>query len=109
MHPGDCAPHLITAFALTERAVAPARLAEATAWAASALVAGQAAALALSGRLAEAHGPDGAFAVAVAAAAAALALALATRAPDSRGRTPAPPAPSPAAPQAAAPVPYAGR
>ncbi|MEF2526167.1 MFS transporter [Streptomyces sp. CS62] len=102
------APHLITAFALTERSVAPDRLAEATAWAASALVAGQASALALSGRLAEAHGSDGAFAVAVAAAAAALALALATRAPGPRAAPPAPPA-RPAAPTAAAPAGYAGR
>ncbi|MFJ7264178.1 MFS transporter [Streptomyces globosus] len=99
------APHLITAFALTERSVAPDRLAEATAWAASALVAGQASALALSGRLAEAHGSDGAFAVAVAAAAAALALALATRAPGPRAAPPA----RPAAPTAAAPAGYAGR
>ncbi|MEV4192154.1 MFS transporter, partial [Streptomyces toxytricini] len=103
------APHLITAFALTERSVAADRLAEATAWAASALVAGQASALALSGRLAEAHGPDGAFAVAVAAAALALVLACATRVPAARGRTPAPPAPSSAAPPGAAPVRYAGR
>ncbi|MFJ9790547.1 MFS transporter [Streptomyces globosus] len=99
------APHLITAFALTERSVAPDRLAEATAWAASALVAGQASALALSGRLAEAHGSDGAFAVAVAAAAAALALALATGAPGPRAAPPA----RPAAPTAAAPAGYAGR
>ncbi|GGS98917.1 MULTISPECIES: MFS transporter [Streptomyces] len=103
------APHLITAFALTERSVAADRLAEATAWAASALVAGQASALALSGRLAEAHGADGAFAVAVAAAALALALACATRVPAARGRVPARPDPSPAAPPGAAPVRYAGR
>ncbi|GAA1573531.1 MFS transporter [Streptomyces globosus] len=92
------APHLITAFALTERSVAPDRLAEATAWAASALVAGQASALALSGRLAEAHGSDG-------ASAAALALAFATRAPGPRAAPPA----RPAAPTAAAPAGYAGR
>ncbi|MEU2393191.1 MFS transporter [Streptomyces sp. NPDC007369] len=105
------APHLITAFALTERAVEPARLAEATAYAASALVAGQALALAVSGRLAEAYGPAGAFAVAVGAAAGALLLALATRVPAARahgaGRAYVPAqqtaAPQTAAPQTAAP------
>ncbi|MFJ3204586.1 MFS transporter [Streptomyces sp. NPDC086989] len=84
------APHLITAFALTERAVQPARLAESTAFAASSLVAGQAAALAASGRLAEWYGPAGAFAVAVGAAAAALLLALATRVPAARAHPAAP-------------------
>ncbi|KIF02589.1 hypothetical protein PL81_29090, partial [Streptomyces sp. RSD-27] len=74
-----CAPHLITAFALTERVVEPSRLAESTAIAASSLVAGQAVALAVSGRLAESYGPAGAFAVAVAAAALCLAVALVTR------------------------------
>ncbi|MFJ6937783.1 MFS transporter [Streptomyces sp. NPDC101132] len=75
------APHLITAFALTERHVPASRLAEAMAFAASSLVAGQALALALSGRLAERYGPAGAFAVAVAAAACCLGLALFTRMP----------------------------
>ncbi|RKT07538.1 MFS transporter [Streptomyces sp. 3211.6] len=83
------APHLITAFALTERVVAPSRLAESMAFAASALVAGQAAALAVSGRLAEAHGPVGAFAVAVGAAALCLATALVTRVPSARPPAPA--------------------
>ncbi|MFJ3837320.1 MFS transporter [Streptomyces sp. NPDC090054] len=78
------APHLITAFALTERVVEPARLAEAMAYAASSLVAGQAAALAVSGRLAEWYGPSGAFAVAVGAAALCLTLALVTRVPSAR-------------------------
>ncbi|MFD9575211.1 MFS transporter [Streptomyces sp. NPDC059982] len=78
------APHLITAFALTERVVEPARLAEAMAFAASSLVAGQAVALAVSGRLAEAYGPAGAFAVAVGAAALSLTLALVTRVPAAR-------------------------
>ncbi|MFD8981211.1 MFS transporter [Streptomyces sp. NPDC059564] len=78
------APHLITAFALTERVVEPARLAEAMAFAASSLVAGQAVALAVSGRLAEAYGPSGAFAVAVGAAALCLTLALVTRVPSAR-------------------------
>ncbi|MEU9236533.1 MFS transporter [Streptomyces subrutilus] len=78
------APHLITAFALTERVVEPARLAESTAFAASALVAGQALALPLAGRLAESYGPAAAFAVAVGAAALCLALALLTRVPDAR-------------------------
>ncbi|MFG2668713.1 MFS transporter [Streptomyces sp. NPDC048387] len=78
------APHLITAFALTERVVEPARLAESMAFAASSLVAGQALALAVSGRLAEAYGPSGAFAVAVGAAALCLVIALATRVPAER-------------------------
>lgn len=78
------APHLITAFALTERVVEPARLAESMAFAASSLVAGQAAALAVSGRLAEAYGPAGAFAVAVGAAALCLTLALVTTVPSAR-------------------------
>ncbi|MFH7593968.1 MFS transporter [Streptomyces racemochromogenes] len=78
------APHLITAFALTERVVAPSRLAESMAFAASSLVAGQAVALAVSGRLAEAYGPAGAFAVAVGAAALCLAIALVTRVPSAR-------------------------
>ncbi|MEU5149026.1 MFS transporter [Streptomyces yangpuensis] len=85
------APHLITAFALTERAVDPDRLATAMAFAASSLVAGQAAALVVAGRLAERYGPSGAFAVAVAAAALCLTLALATPVPAAR-TSPAPPA-----------------
>ncbi|MGW0749074.1 MFS transporter [Streptomyces sp. NPDC002587] len=80
------APHLITAFALTERVVEPARLAEAMAFAASSPVAGQAVALAVSGRLAESYGPAGAFSVAVGAAALALSLALVTRVPSARAR-----------------------
>ncbi|MEW1638992.1 MFS transporter [Streptomyces sp. NPDC093801] len=80
------APHLITAFALTERVVEPSRLAESMAFAASSLVAGQAVALAVSGRLAESYGPAGAFAVAVAAAALCLAVALVTRVPAARPR-----------------------
>ncbi|MFD8890172.1 MFS transporter [Streptomyces sp. NPDC059558] len=78
------APHLITAFALTERAVEPARLSTSMAFAASCLVAGQATALVLCGRLAEAYGPAGAFAVAVGAAALCLLLALVTRVPAAR-------------------------
>ncbi|MFC4329351.1 MFS transporter [Streptomyces andamanensis] len=73
------APHLITVFALTERAVPPARLAEAMAYATSAIVAGQAVAVAVCGRLAGAHGPAAAFAVASTAAALAALLALAAR------------------------------
>ncbi|MFE2880883.1 MFS transporter [Streptomyces roseus] len=84
------APHLITAFALTERVVEPSRLAEATAYAASSLVAGQAAALAASGRLAEWYGPAGAFAVAVGAAALALVLALVAGVPSARAHPAAP-------------------
>ncbi|WP_327303822.1 MFS transporter [Streptomyces sp. NBC_01298] len=82
------APHLITAFAITERAVSPSRLAESMAFATSSLVAGQAASLAVSGRLAEWYGPSAAFAVAVGAAALCLVLALVTRVPS--GRTHAP-------------------
>ncbi|MFI8264178.1 MFS transporter [Streptomyces sp. NPDC085665] len=108
------APHLITAFALTERAVEPARLAEAMAFAASSLVAGQAAALAASGRLAERYGPAGAFAVAVGAAALSLVLALVTRVPAARAHPAAPkvfiPAQQTAAPEGApSGTPYAGR
>lgn len=107
------APHLITAFALTERAVEPARLAEATAFAASALVAGQAAALAASGRLAEWYGPAGAFAVAVAAAALSLLLALVTRVPAARMHPAAPrafiPAQQTGSPEATGSSSYAGR
>lgn len=114
------APHLITAFALTERVVEPARLAEAMAFAASSLVAGQAVALAVSGRLAEAYGPSGAFAVAVGAAALCLTLALVTRVPAARprprpssrpsrrsrrSRRPRPPPIRPAPPPAPAPAP----
>ncbi|MFE5534468.1 MFS transporter [Streptomyces sp. NPDC056492] len=84
------APHLITAFALTERVVEPSRLAEATAYAASSLVAGQAAALAASGRLAEWYGPAGAFAVAVGAAALALVLALVAGVPAARAHPASP-------------------
>ncbi|WP_455358320.1 MFS transporter [Streptomyces sp. SYSU K21746] len=72
------APHLITAFALIERAVDPARLSEAMAFASSAIVGGMALAVAFSGRLAEQHGPAGAFLVAVGAAALCLCLALFT-------------------------------
>ncbi|MEU3063151.1 MFS transporter [Streptomyces subrutilus] len=91
------APHLITAFALTERVVEPARLGEATAFAASSLVAGQALALPLAGRLAESHGPAAAFAVAVGAAGLALTLALVTRVPSARPGAPGP-APAPGRP-----------
>ncbi|MDJ0380278.1 MFS transporter [Streptomyces sp. G-G2] len=102
------APHLITAFALTERAVAPERLAESMAFAASSLVAGQALALALSGRLAEWYGPAGAFAVAVAAAGLTLVLALSSRVPSARTH-PAGAAGGPSSPAAAPRGAYAGR
>ncbi len=62
------APHLITVFGLTERAVPAARLAESMAFLTSGIVGGQALALAASGRLAEGHGAPAAFAVAVVAA-----------------------------------------
>ncbi|MEU9006380.1 MFS transporter, partial [Streptomyces sp. NPDC048551] len=88
--------------------------AEAMAFAASSLVAGQAVALAVSGRLAEAYGPAGAFAVAVGAAALSLTLALVTRVPAARTPVkPFIPAQQTAAQQAAAQQaptsPYAGR
>ncbi|MFF8726058.1 MFS transporter [Streptomyces sp. NPDC015171] len=73
------APHLITVFGLLERAVAPSRLAESMAIATSALVGGQALAVAVTGRLAESHGPTAAFATACTAAALAFALALTIR------------------------------
>ncbi|WP_078962980.1 MFS transporter [Streptomyces sp. XY533] len=98
------APHLITAFALTERAVEPDRLATAMAFAASSLVAGQAAALVVAGRLAERYGPGGAFAVAVGAAALCLTLALVTRVPAAR----TPEAGTPVAGTPAARTPVAG-
>ncbi|MFJ2239544.1 hypothetical protein [Streptomyces sp. NPDC087859] len=73
------APHLITVFGLIERAVPPARLAEAMAFATSALVGGQALAIAGTGRLAESYGPAAAFGAASAAAALACAIALTAR------------------------------
>lgn len=104
------APHLITAFALTERAVEPGRLAEAMAFAASSLVAGQAASLAVSGRLAEWYGPSAAFAVAVGAAALCLVLALVTRVPDARTSHPvAASVPAPRPDAALGGAAYAGR
>ncbi|MFC7014766.1 MFS transporter [Streptomyces viridiviolaceus] len=73
------APHLIAVFALTERTVPRARLAEAMAFATSAITGGQALAVAVTGRTAESHGPAAAFAVASLAAALACLLALAAR------------------------------
>ncbi|WP_261989437.1 MFS transporter [Streptomyces sp. uw30] len=70
------APHLITVFGLTERVVPPARLAEAMAFATSALVGGQALAVAVTGRLAESYGPTAAFGAASLAAALACLIAL---------------------------------
>ncbi|MYT14391.1 hypothetical protein YWIDRAFT_03785 [Streptomyces sp. SceaMP-e96] len=76
------APHLITLFGLTERLVPAGRLAESMAFLTSAIVGGQALSLAVSGRLAEAHGPTAAFAVAVGAGVLILGLALTTRSTD---------------------------
>ncbi|MFF7370564.1 hypothetical protein [Streptomyces tricolor] len=73
------APHLITVFGLLERAVAPSRLAEAMGLATSALVGGQALAVAGTGRLAESHGPWTAFTAASTAAGLAFVLALTVR------------------------------
>ncbi|MFJ5142128.1 MFS transporter [Streptomyces sp. NPDC088707] len=74
------APHLITVFGLTERTVPTARLAESMAFLTSGIVAGQALALAGSGRLAEGHGAPAAFAVAVGAAVACALLSWTVRA-----------------------------
>ncbi|WP_308117010.1 hypothetical protein [Streptomyces guryensis] len=63
-------------FGLTERAVPPTRRAEAMAVATSAIVGGQALAVAVTGRLAESYGPAAAFAAASTAAALACAIAL---------------------------------
>ncbi|MEV0372185.1 MFS transporter [Streptomyces sp. NPDC050636] len=73
------APHLITLFGLTERVVPATRLAESMAFLTSAVVGGQALALAASGRLADAHGPSAAFAVAVGAAVLILGVAITAR------------------------------
>ncbi|WP_328878455.1 MFS transporter [Streptomyces sp. NBC_00299] len=81
------APHLITVFGLTERVVPPARLSEAMAFATSALVGGQALALAVTGRLAESYGPATAFGAASLAAALACAIALTARPASYSGRT----------------------
>ncbi|MFE6176423.1 MFS transporter [Streptomyces sp. NPDC056464] len=80
------APHLITVFGLTERVVPPARLAEAMAVAASALVGGQALAVAGTGRLAESYGPAAAFGAASLAAALACLIALTARPESYTGR-----------------------
>ncbi|MEU6506352.1 MFS transporter [Streptomyces sp. NPDC046942] len=85
------APHLITVFGLTERAVPPARLAEAMAFATSALVGGQALSIAVTGRLTDSYGPRAAFAVASTAAALTFVIALAARPTAHCGRiAPAP-------------------
>ncbi|MGI5458964.1 MFS transporter [Streptomyces sp. CA-249302] len=81
------APHLITVFGLTERAVPPSRLAEAMAFATSAIVGGQALAVAVTGRLAESYGPVAAFAAASTSAALACAIACAARPASYTGRT----------------------
>ncbi|MGW7634337.1 MFS transporter [Streptomyces decoyicus] len=89
------APHLITLFGLTERLVPAGRLAESMAFLTSAVVGGQALALAAAGRLAEAHGPSAAFAVAVGAAVLILCLALGAPARQ-RAAAPTPAAATPA-------------
>ncbi|MFE7442971.1 MFS transporter [Streptomyces chartreusis] len=81
------APHLITVFGLTERVVPPARLAEAMALATSALVGGQALAVAVTGRLTESYGPAAAFGAASLAAALACLIALMARPESYTGRT----------------------
>lgn len=81
------APHLITVFGLTERVVPPARLAEAMALATSALVGGQALAVAVTGRLAESYGPVAAFGAGSLAAAFACLIALTARPASYTGRT----------------------
>lgn len=82
------APHLITLFALTERAVPPSRLGESMAFMTSGIIGGQALALTAAGPLAEDSGPAAAFALAVGAAAAACLLALTSR-PDTEPPSPA--------------------
>ncbi|MFE1948964.1 MFS transporter [Streptomyces sp. NPDC059524] len=87
------APNLITAFALTERAVPRARLAEGMTVAASAFVGGQAVTLAAAGRLAQTYGPAAAFTVGSLAAALAFLVALRVRTlppdlPEIDGTTP---------------------
>ncbi len=89
------APHLITLFGLTERLVPAGRLAESMAFLTSAVVGGQALALAAAGRLAEAYGPSAAFAVAVGAAVLILPLALGAPA-RRRAAAPTPAAATPA-------------
>ncbi|WTF03925.1 MFS transporter [Streptomyces sp. NBC_01613] len=81
------APHLITVFGLTERAVPPARLAEAMAFATSAIVGGQALAVAVTGRLAETYGPTAAFVAASVVAALACVIALTARPASYSGPT----------------------
>ncbi|MGW7514955.1 MFS transporter [Streptomyces sp. NPDC054796] len=97
------APHLITLSGLTGRAVPAHRLAESMAFMTSAVVGGQALALAVAGPLAEARGPGAAFAVTVGSAAPALLLALLVRprTSDEAYRTTEPPA-APSAPPAPA-------
>ncbi|OAR22727.1 hypothetical protein A8W25_24380 [Streptomyces sp. ERV7] len=99
------APHLITLFALTERLVPAARLAESMAFLTSGIVGGQALALALSGRLAQDHGPVAAFAVMVVAAALCVVLSWSVRGlPAASGaRAPVPLRPGAAAPSDSAP------
>lgn len=81
------APHMITIFGLTERVVPATRLAESMAFLMSGIVAGQALALAVSGRLAESSGPPAAFAVAVGAALLCAGLSWAVRTRPAPGRT----------------------
>ncbi|MEU6665433.1 hypothetical protein [Streptomyces sp. NPDC046727] len=66
-------------FGLLERAVAPSRPVEAMGIATSALVCGQALAVAVTGRLAESHGSSAAFAAASTTAGLAFVLALTVR------------------------------
>jgi predicted MFS family arabinose efflux permease len=73
------APRLVTVFGLTERAVPPARPAEAMAIATSAIVGGQGLEVAVTGRLAESYGPVAAFAAASLAAVLACGIALTAR------------------------------
>ncbi|MFF4500829.1 MFS transporter [Streptomyces sp. NPDC001401] len=88
------APHLVTVFGLTERAVPPTRLAEAMAFATSAIVGGQALAVAVTGRLAESYRPAAAFAAASTAAALACAIALTARPSSYTGPTTEPTLPA---------------
>ncbi|MFJ8193236.1 hypothetical protein ACIQ8D_26245 [Streptomyces sp. NPDC096094] len=74
--------------ALTEMRAPRARLAEAMAFATSAIVGGQALAVAVTGRLAESHLPVAAFAVGSLTAALACVIALAARPGPDAGAAP---------------------
>ncbi|MBB6434432.1 hypothetical protein [Streptomyces candidus] len=81
------APHMITILGRTERVLPATRLAASMAFLMSGTVAGQAPALAVSGRLAATSGPPAAFAVAVGAALLCAALSWTVGSRPAPGRT----------------------